>query len=82
MNNVNIRDQISYSEKGITSKEIMETGKLDSTLFCMAANTNISEHTSTKQGVVYVIEGKGTFNLEGEDIQMLPGVFIHKKTVF
>ena len=45
----------------------------------MAKGTEISEHTSTKEGFVYVVEGKGTFNLEGKKITMLPGVFIFMK---
>ncbi len=43
----------------------------------MAKETEISDHTSTKQGFVYVIEGNGIFTLEGKEIAMLPGVFIY-----
>lgn len=75
----NIKKLISYSEKGIVSKEIIKTDKIDITLFCMAENTSISEHTSTKEGVVYVLEGNGTFVLAGENIVMSPGVFIPMK---
>ena len=42
----------------------------------MAAGTDLSEHTATKEGLIYVIEGKGTFVLNGEKIKMLPGTFI------
>jgi nitric oxide dioxygenase len=45
----------------------------------MAKGTEISEHTSTKQGFVYIIEGDGLFNLEGKDITMSSGVFIYMK---
>lgn len=81
MNNLNekIQDLIEYSEKGILSKVIVKNNKLDVTLFCMARGTEISEHTSTKQGFVYVIEGNGIFNLEGKDITMSSGVFIYMK---
>lgn len=73
---MNIKEFISYSEGGILSKVIVKSDKLDVTLFCMAQGTEISEHTSTKQGFVYVIEGDGVFTLEGKEIKMLPGVFI------
>ena len=81
MNNMNekITDLIEYSKKGILSKEIVKNSKLDITLFCMAKGTKISEHTSTKQGFVYVIEGGGLFNLEGKNITMSSGVFIYMK---
>lgn len=76
MENFNIKNLIAYSEGGILSKVIVKSEKLDATLFSMAKNTEISEHTSTKQGFVYVVEGKGIFTLEGKQIEMSPGVFI------
>jgi quercetin dioxygenase-like cupin family protein len=72
----NLRDKINYSSGGILSNVVLKNEKMDVTLFCMAEGTEISEHTSTKKGFVYVIEGKGIFNLAKENIQMLPGVFI------
>jgi len=75
----NIKELISYSKGGITSKELVRSDSLDVTLFCMAKGTKLSEHTSTKNGTIFVIEGKGTFNLKGNDIMMSPGVFISMK---
>ncbi|MCE5346726.1 MAG: cupin domain-containing protein [Bacteroidales bacterium] len=72
-----INDLIAYSDEGIMSKTVEKTEKLDVTLFCMAKGTEISEHTSRKQGFVYVVEGDGIFNLEGKEIRMLPGTFIY-----
>lgn len=74
-----IMDRISYSEGGILSKEIIKKDNLNVTLMSMAEGTELSEHTSTRQGTVYVVEGKGVFNLEGEDIAMVPGVLIYMK---
>lgn len=74
-----ISELIEYPEKGILSKDIVKNSKLNITLFSMAKGTEISEHTSTKEGYVYVIEGKGNFNLLGEDIPMAKGVFIYMK---
>lgn len=74
-----INELIEYSKKGILSKDVVKDGKLNVTLFCMAKGTEISEHTSTKQGFVYVIEGRGSFNLGGEKILMAGGVFIYMK---
>ncbi|MGV8169703.1 MAG: cupin domain-containing protein [Candidatus Nanoarchaeia archaeon] len=72
----NVVEQISYSEGGITSK-VMEKNEFgDVTLFCMSKNTSISEHTSTKAGYVYVVEGEGTFVLAGKNIEMKKGVLI------
>jgi quercetin dioxygenase-like cupin family protein len=74
-----LKEHITYSEKSILSKEILKSEKANTTLFCMSKGTDISEHTSTKQGFVYVVEGKGVFNLEGKDIVMEAGVFIPMK---
>lgn len=70
---------IDYSQGGVLSKEITKTNNIDVTLFCMAEGTEISEHTSTKEGFVLVLEGKGVFTLEGEEIMMEPDIFIPMK---
>jgi len=75
----NIQKMIEYPKEGVLSKEIIKDEKSDVSLFCMSARTEIGEHTSTKQGFVYVIEGDGVFNLQGEDIKMEKGVFINMK---
>jgi quercetin dioxygenase-like cupin family protein len=71
----NILEMINYSEGGILSK-VIQKGKMNITLFCMSKKTEISEHTSTKQGIVYIIEGKGIFNLKGKDLVMEKGKLI------
>jgi len=78
--NQNIKSLIEYPKTGIISKDLGETEKYDSTLFCMAAGTKMSEHTSTKEGFVFVVEGNGVFTLEGKEIAMIPGVFIHMES--
>ena len=73
----NTKELIEYPTGGVLSKELIKTEKINITLFCMAKDTEISEHTSTKEGIVFVLEGEGMFNLKGLDITMLPGVLIH-----
>lgn len=75
-NGNNIKELIEYSHAGIVSKELFKTDKNNITLFCMGAGTEMSEHTSTKEGFVFVLEGSGIFTLEGKDIKMIPGTFI------
>jgi nitric oxide dioxygenase len=77
--NKNIRQMIEYPREGILSKEIIKTDKVDIGIFCMAKGSEMSEHTSKKSAFVQVIEGKGIFNLEGEDIEMKPDVLIFMK---
>lgn len=73
----NLKNMTEYPKEGVLSKDLIRSKKLNATLFCMAKKTEISEDTSKKEGIVYVIEGKGIFNLEGKEIKMLPGVLIH-----
>jgi quercetin dioxygenase-like cupin family protein len=77
---MNLKEQIEYPTNGVLSKVISKTEKNNLTLFSMAAGTDIGDHTSTKEGFVYVIEGKGTFVLNGEEIAMEPGkiIFMNK----
>jgi nitric oxide dioxygenase len=72
-----IKEMIEYPNEGILSKEVFKNEKLDATLFCMAKGTEISEHTSTKKAIVYVVEGDGEFILEGKVIKMEEGVIIY-----
>lgn len=72
----NIKELIEYPKSGILSKELLKTAKNNITLFCMAKGTEISEHTSTKEGFIYILEGKGIFNLKGEKIPMKKGICI------
>jgi len=71
-----LKAMVEYPKQGIISKELIRSGKMNATLFCMAKGTEMSEHTSTKEGFVFVLEGDGIFNLEGKDIKMKPDVFI------
>ena len=74
---MNLREHIKYTKNAILSKDVLNNTSLNISLFCMGMGSSISEHTSTKKATVYVIEGKGVFNLEGKDIDMLPGVMIY-----
>ena len=78
-NGQNIKKIIEYSRAGIISKELVKTEKSNITLFCMAKGTEMSEHTSTKEGFVFVLEGSGVFTIEGKDIKMIPSTFIFMK---
>ena len=72
----NLQDLIEYPADGINSKVLLKDNNSQYSLFCLAAGTEISEHTSTRNAVVSVVEGKGNLNLEGTDIALAPGVFI------
>ena len=72
----NLNKEMKFSEGGVFSKVLAKTEKSNHTLFCLSKGTDMSEHTSTKEGSVTVIKGKGEFVLNGEKIRLEPGVFI------
>ena len=71
-----LQDLIEYPTSGILSKVLLKDNNSQYSLFCLAAGTEIDEHTSTRNAVITVVEGTGNFNLEGKDIALAPGVFV------
>jgi quercetin dioxygenase-like cupin family protein len=71
-----LQDKIAYAQTGVLSQVLLKVPHCQYTLICLAARTDIVEHTSTRNGVVQVIAGKGTLTLEGRDINLEPGVFV------
>ena len=73
---VNLQDLIEYPSSGILSKVLLKDNNSQHSLFCLAAGTEIDEHTSTRNAVITVVEGTGNLNLEGKDINLAPGIFV------
>jgi len=71
-----LNELMQFPKEGIFSTVLAKSDNYNYTLMCLAAGSEIDEHTSTKDGVVQVIKGKGTFILAGKEIEMKPGVFI------
>ncbi|MDB9527035.1 cupin domain-containing protein [Oscillatoria sp. CS-180] len=71
-----LKDNIAYPESGVLSKVLWKDEICQYSLFCLAASTEISEHTSTRNATVQVVEGSGLLTLNGEQISLTPGVFI------
>jgi quercetin dioxygenase-like cupin family protein len=71
-----LQDQLEFPESGVLNKVIWKDATCQYSLFCLAAGTEISEHTSTRNATVHVIAGSGTLTLEGQPIPLEPGVFI------
>ncbi len=71
-----LEKMMEFPREGVFSKVLVKTAKSNHTLMCLAKGSDISEHTSTREGVVTVLKGTGIFTLFGKDIAMKPGVFI------
>jgi quercetin dioxygenase-like cupin family protein len=73
---INLQEHIEYPTEGILSKLLLQDKNCQYTLFCLAQGTEISEHTSSRNATVNVIEGEGILTLEGKDLNLSQGVFV------
>ncbi|OKH12957.1 cupin domain-containing protein [[Limnothrix rosea] IAM M-220] len=71
-----LQEAIAYPDAGINSQVLFKDALSQCKLMCLAANTDLSEHTAPRNATVQVVEGRGVFTLMGEDIDLEPGVFI------
>jgi quercetin dioxygenase-like cupin family protein len=71
-----LREQIEYPSEGVFSKVLLQDKACQYSLFCLTSDTEISEHTSTRNATVNVLEGRGILTLEGKQIVLEPGIFI------
>lgn len=69
-------DVIQYPDQGILTKLLFKDSNCQYSLFSLAKGTEIDEHTSTRNALVFVIEGQGIFTLNGEKIALKTGVLI------
>ena len=69
-------EMMQFPTEGIFSTVLAKSDIYNYTLMCLAKGTDIDTHTSTKNGVVQVLKGKGIFTLFDQEIEMRPGVFI------
>ena len=71
-----LNESMQFPKEGVFSTVLAKSDIYNYTLMCLAAGTDIDEHTSTKVGVVQVLKGKGKFKLFDKEIEMKQGVFI------
>ena len=71
-----LNELMQFPKEGVFSTVLAKSDSYNYTLMCLAAGTDIDTHTSTKNGVVQVLKGKGVFRLFDRDIEMKPGMFI------
>jgi len=73
---LNLLKEVQFPKEGIFSKVIAKAPGYSVTLMCLSENTDIDTHTSTRNGWINVLKGKGTFRLFDKDIVMEDGVCI------
>ena len=76
VNVVQLQNHLQYPEAGVLNKLLFKDNTCQYSLFCLAANTEISEHTATRNATIHALEGRGILTLNGETIQLEPGIFV------
>jgi nitric oxide dioxygenase len=70
------QDLIEYPTSGVISKVLLKDNNSQYSLLCLAEGMEIDQHTSSRNAVITVVEGRGKISLEGKDIALAPGVFV------
>ncbi len=73
---LNLFKEMIFPKGSIFSKVIAKSPTYNFTLMCLSKGADIDTHTSTKNGCVYVLNGKGSFKLFDKEIAMEEGVCI------
>ncbi|MGG6298197.1 cupin domain-containing protein [Leptolyngbya sp. AN02str] len=71
-----LNERIEYTETGVSNTTLLKLPHCQYRLLCLAAKTEIAQHTSPLHAVVHVLEGQGTLTLHGQDIALEPGVMV------
>ncbi len=71
-----LNELMQFPKEGVFSTVLAKSDSYNYTLMCLAKGTDIDTHTSTKNGAVQVLKGRGTFKLFDREIEMKPGIFI------
>ena len=72
-----LRSQIEYPATGISRKRLVKTDGYTALLMCVAAGTQLSEHTAPRTVTLTVIDGLGMLELNGKKVDLEPGVFVY-----
>lgn len=72
-----LAEEIDLPAEGIHSRPIFHNDRLRVTLFGMSPNDAMTEHTTTMEAMVQVIQGEGTMTLGAETKALRPGTWVH-----
>jgi quercetin dioxygenase-like cupin family protein len=73
---LNLAELIDYSDDAVISKTLLKKEAGNITLFSFDRGQGLSEHTAPFDAVVQVIEGTGTFVINGTPVTAQPGEMV------
>lgn len=69
--------EIEYQSDSIISKVLLQSEKLNLTLFAVAEGQEFSPHTTTREAIVHILEGDGEFMLGNVWHKFSSGDYFH-----
>ena len=71
-----LTDLVEYVDNSIVSKTVLDRSAGTVTLFAFDKGQKLSEHTTSYDAIVQLIEGKGRFTIGGQDTEVSAGQII------
>ena len=73
-----IADQVVIQPGSVVSKVIHRDDELNVTVFGFDTGEGLSEHQASRSAVVQVLSGRLRFTVDGEELDLGPGLWLHK----
>jgi len=73
---ISLKNFIVYEEKGIVSKNILNSKNGNITLFSFDKNESLKEHKTPFKVFIYIVEGKIEFKIKKEKFIIKEGEFL------
>ena len=72
-----LRDSVAIQPGAVVSKVVHRDARIDVTVFGFDAGEGLTEHTASRPAIVQVLSGRLRVTVDGEDIRVDPGTWIH-----
>ncbi|MBI3118320.1 MAG: cupin domain-containing protein [Candidatus Hydrogenedentes bacterium] len=72
-----LRGEVSIPEDGILSRPILSNDSVRIVLFGMSAGQELTEHTSSMEALLQILQGEAEVRLGGTTHRLTGGAFIH-----
>jgi quercetin dioxygenase-like cupin family protein len=72
-----LSEVVTIQPGAVVSKVVHRDDVVDVTVFGFDAGEGLSEHTAARPAIVQVLSGVLRFTVEGDDVPMTPGSWVH-----
>lgn len=76
VSDLQLHEQLEYPASGLRNKLLFKDDTCQYTLMCLAAGTDIAEHSAPRNATVHVLAGRGVLTISDQHISLEPGVFV------